>query len=394
MNYYLWESQVVIKDGETTKLKIQLDKHVELFINVIPNGYISLDGGPEQQAPVRLSGIQLGKHIIVAHSPGFEPKMEAVELKGGEKRSVLLSLDRAKVRLRVNSSPEGAKVTLDGNIVGVTPLDIDEVVTGEHNLSLELDGYEKIEQVITVTVMEVPVQLPMPPIDLTLQRLQGSITVKSVPSGAKIYIDGKEQGYTPKTITLPIGEYKLEVKKTPMYLPDIRSTLIQHGDKSQIQIALEPLDEIPIIPSALGDEIQVGEIAFLPYLKRLGQGRMKSNKAYLNMCGQFRLVVSPPNAHIYLDGSSLEDLEQSNAITLRREGSGSFMFENLVAGTHTLRVSKTGYNTELKHISVRPDSVKTTNVHLYSKWRFHANLLGLIAVIAAVGTGIYWFIAY
>jgi hypothetical protein len=43
--------------------------------------------------------------------------------------------------LSISSRPSGATVTLDGRVVGVTPLTLPEVAAGSHAVRLELDGY-------------------------------------------------------------------------------------------------------------------------------------------------------------------------------------------------------------------------------------------------------------
>jgi hypothetical protein len=43
--------------------------------------------------------------------------------------------------LQVDSRPAGARVLLDGQFVGATPLVLAEVATGSHAVTLELEGY-------------------------------------------------------------------------------------------------------------------------------------------------------------------------------------------------------------------------------------------------------------
>jgi hypothetical protein len=43
--------------------------------------------------------------------------------------------------LSISSRPAGATVTLDGRVVGVTPLTLPEVAAGSHAVRLELEGY-------------------------------------------------------------------------------------------------------------------------------------------------------------------------------------------------------------------------------------------------------------
>ena len=44
--------------------------------------------------------------------------------------------------LTIESRPEGARVFLDGKLIGTTPLAIPGVGAGEHAIRLERDGYQ------------------------------------------------------------------------------------------------------------------------------------------------------------------------------------------------------------------------------------------------------------
>ncbi|MCS6915686.1 MAG: PEGA domain-containing protein [Myxococcota bacterium] len=52
--------------------------------------------------------------------------------------------------LRVRTEPPGAEVTLDGKPVGRTPLELREVATGTHTVTLALEGYEWVVRTLTV----------------------------------------------------------------------------------------------------------------------------------------------------------------------------------------------------------------------------------------------------
>ena len=52
--------------------------------------------------------------------------------------------------LVVVSDPAGAQVALDGRIIGVTPLTLNEAPAGEHALRVELGGRERWTRAIRV----------------------------------------------------------------------------------------------------------------------------------------------------------------------------------------------------------------------------------------------------
>jgi hypothetical protein len=56
--------------------------------------------------------------------------------------------------LTVESRPAGAKVFLDGRLVGTTPLMLPGVTVGEHALYLDRDGYRRWSSAVRVVTTE------------------------------------------------------------------------------------------------------------------------------------------------------------------------------------------------------------------------------------------------
>ncbi len=56
--------------------------------------------------------------------------------------------------LEVDSRPAGAKVYLDGNLVGNTPLSLATVAAGEHAVRLEHDGYRGWSSSVRIVASE------------------------------------------------------------------------------------------------------------------------------------------------------------------------------------------------------------------------------------------------
>ena len=99
--------------------------------------------------------------------------------------------------LIVNSVPEGATIILDGEQARlVTPATL-EIDTGNHELRLELTGYQ--DYVETFNVGDGDTHTVEAVMSVSLNTL---LTVETTPSDASIYIDGAYTGYTtPVTIT-------------------------------------------------------------------------------------------------------------------------------------------------------------------------------------------------
>ena len=56
--------------------------------------------------------------------------------------------------LTIESRPEGARVFLDGKLMGATPLAIPNVAAGEHAIRLERDGYQHWSSSVRIVASE------------------------------------------------------------------------------------------------------------------------------------------------------------------------------------------------------------------------------------------------
>jgi len=114
-----------------------------------PNGaIISIDGVPWGNTPTT-PVLAAGPHKFDLDLVGYAPVL-------GETRTVEPGTSQLSftlvplVRIRVNSTPDGAMVQIDGKPYGTTPVTAD-VATGTHTFKLTKDGYEVHVAIETVT---------------------------------------------------------------------------------------------------------------------------------------------------------------------------------------------------------------------------------------------------
>jgi hypothetical protein len=106
-------------------------------------------GSGELQVPVA-SG---GKHAFLFVRSGIAPHREDVKLEGARGQQVVI-MPNSISRLRVESQPSGAQVTLDGRLIGMTPLDVD-VPMGFRRIKLNAGGEWRVfDKVLELTKLE------------------------------------------------------------------------------------------------------------------------------------------------------------------------------------------------------------------------------------------------
>ena len=163
-------------------------------------------------------------------------------------------------RLDVRSTPSGAGVTVDGNWAGRTPLTLDDVAFGEHEVRVVQSGYEVARETVTLSSdrparelsfrlrRAAPPPAPKPPAARPAPRVPakpvsytGTIFVDSRPRGARVLVNGKFMGTTPVRIPdISIGSQivRLELENHRAWTT---STRVTAGQESRVTGSLEPI---------------------------------------------------------------------------------------------------------------------------------------------------------
>ncbi len=130
-----------------------------LSVRSEPSGaMVTLDGRLVGETPLVLRDLTAGPYWLVVARPGYAPHTERVTIpSGGPERTVAVALEAgvtspatALGAIEVDSEPRGARVILDGQFVGQTPLRVPEVRPGPHTVTLELANHSSITRRTTV----------------------------------------------------------------------------------------------------------------------------------------------------------------------------------------------------------------------------------------------------
>ncbi len=162
---------------------------------------------------------------------------ELFGLQAGEKAEAVKTPSMGM--LSVTSQPEGAKVRINGQNIGESPVQKELKVNG-YKLQVEFRGYKPQEQNVHI--------LPGETTEVTfkLERLPpGRLYVKSEPSGASLFLDGEKKGATPFKQKAEVGEYKLELKLKG-YKTAKESVSVKSKETTRLNLPLER--DYPINP--------------------------------------------------------------------------------------------------------------------------------------------------
>ena len=177
--------------------------HVESFPD---ESDVYIDGVKVGTTTLDIS-IDEGEHVVEVKKEGYKTWKKTIQIRKGKETDIIANLEKALGFIKVETNPEGAEVFVDGESRGFTPVEIDGLTIGEHEILIKKSGYRSIERKVEVTDEGVV-------ISELLEEGFGDVIIASKPKKAKVIFDGEEKGETPLSINdVPLGKHWITLKK-------------------------------------------------------------------------------------------------------------------------------------------------------------------------------------
>jgi hypothetical protein len=213
--YENWERTEIVDAGKRVEVLAQLTqlkpKEGDIEVRSEPGeGKVYLDGKYLGETPLLAPHIRPGRYSILVLKEGYHPLEERVEVKGGDRKRVLATLRRRMGALAVTLKTPGAILSIDGRPMEVGPGNTleKEFPSGSYRITATKEGHETWERDLVVGAGE------RVEVSVELKTKEGELLVRTEPSGALIYLDGKSVGtgsYEKKGLSP--GTYKIRVVK-------------------------------------------------------------------------------------------------------------------------------------------------------------------------------------
>lgn len=228
-----WHEITIKKDGYSTiikQIKVESNKTEEVRVNLPELAMLSINSEPTG-ASVLIDRKASGKTPFSKKldSGNYEVKLEkqecfdndfSIELAPGDKKDFQISLRTCMGIFSIISKPSNAEVLINGIKKGLTPFDI-RLKEGNYNITLRKQDHYKKELTEELNAEEEK------KINIDLERHKGNLDIKSNPSLAEVFVDGKTIGHTPlKASDLTTGTHKLEIRKKA-YFPQEQSVKVK-----------------------------------------------------------------------------------------------------------------------------------------------------------------------
>jgi len=317
-----------------------------------------------------------GQYHVKASLPEYEPLDEAVEVDDQRSQTIQLFMVRLPDRLFVETGQvTGAQVSLDGQVVGQTPLEDQPVRPGRYRLEIDADRYVAYMEDLDVTGGGSAIRR-----QVALVPDWAEVTATSEPAGAAVFVDGEERGITPLVFELRSGRHELQIRKagfktwrqtvdvepaTPLEIPAVAlrpsdgtlvvkseppgATVLVEGEfrgRSPLRLELDPGRSYRIEVSQAGYKSAAGTI-------RLASGQTRTETFRLEaVTGVVDLQVAPEGVELVVDGKS------RGAVPTRLD---------LIAVPHRLEFRKPGYVTRTVTVKPTPGIPQRLDIRLLTK---------------------------
>ncbi|MYD46258.1 MAG: SUMF1/EgtB/PvdO family nonheme iron enzyme [Gammaproteobacteria bacterium] len=268
---------------------------------------VSLNGAPLGQAPIS-HDVPAGPATLLFSAPRYQSDTITFDVEGmAREQSQHLDLKPNWGDITIPTQPEGATILVDGKDSGFTTPGPAEILAGEHEISVKLQGYALWTDLIFVTAGE---QRTLDPVQL--HPVQGKISIVSTPPSASVTINGKFQGTTPlpDVQVEPNADLQVEVLLAGYHV-DKRTISLNPGQETNLTIKLEE---------------ETGEVV---------------------------MITDPEDVEFYIDGKRVQ-LPEDRKITLH-------------AINHHFEVKKEGYAGWAGEISVQPGQAQVKRIRLLTE---------------------------
>ena len=327
-----------------------------------------------------------GTYNLHAGKECYYPFEQPFEVGAEKSQAVRFQMERlpGRISLQAHKSGEptvllnGARIIIDGQEVGITPISNIEVKAGRRVLEIQADNYQDIKT--EVQIAGCPEEQSF---DFALIPGWSDVFISSIPEGAVVSVDGKSAGNTPLKIELPEGNYQLQLSADGFKTWQAQLAVVLNQPQSIKDIRLQPADgtlalqtqpsgaNVTIGQNFVGKtplkvqlstntphEIRISKAGYEKVSRRVqvSIGKLKTLVVDLKpVLGVIHFTVEPADAQLVLDGKNQGKVPQEL---------------KLVAISHQLEIIKKGYKPYRTRITPRPgypQEIKITLNSLKSK---------------------------
>ncbi len=185
-----------------------------------------------------------GNYEVQAEAEGYFELALSIEVTREGDQTFPIELKKLPGDVEFSSSPTGAEVVMNGEVLGRTPLQV-QVPAGE--ATIEFSAPRHIDGEVSV-VIEGKREAQVVHLDLAPN--WANVEIPTSPEAATVYLDDVDSGFvTPGPVEILAGEHKITLKK-PGFAEWSDIVFVTAGERRSLEaVVLEPLDGVLTITS-------------------------------------------------------------------------------------------------------------------------------------------------
>ena len=180
--------------------------------------------------------VEPGEHQLSISKDRYLNFGETIIIEGRTlEQSFTANLEPAWATVSLTTTPSGADVLVDGELIGSTPINA-EIIQGQRDLVLKLAGHKAWQEEFDVLAGE---DFSVPLVELT--PADGLLFIQSNPTAASVTIGGDFKGLTPLEVALAPGQNHELIFFKNGYNSNSLSIQTQANEERELTIDLEPI---------------------------------------------------------------------------------------------------------------------------------------------------------
>jgi hypothetical protein len=172
---------------------------------------IAIDGHPRGSTPITIT-LNAGSHVLEL-TGGDESRTIRLNVKAGTQVSQYIELGRSETRtgqLDIRTEPPGAKVSVDGQLRGASPLTVTDLTPGPHSVTLENEFRSLSQSVVVQAGVTNALLMPLGG-GVADSTASGWVTL-TTPVDTQLYENGRLIGNSQiDRIMMPAGRHDVEI---------------------------------------------------------------------------------------------------------------------------------------------------------------------------------------
>ncbi|BFN37550.1 PEGA domain-containing protein [Fidelibacter multiformis] len=202
-----------------------------LMINSIPEGAEVLLNGTQYGFTPYEGILPEGDYEMILRKEMYHDKIDQIVVEPADTMMYTFRLTPKFGTLSLTSEPTGAEIFLDNNLVGKTPLKIEKVPSGDHEVYARLEFYEDVVKTVTIQDAQTTsdnIIMPKTQDALNLEKrarwkkfrsatMYSSIGAGAAGLGLKFLSDSKFEAYNNATSTAEATDLRKQVENFDLY---------------------------------------------------------------------------------------------------------------------------------------------------------------------------------